>query len=1067
MAKTSEFDAKRNSILYTCLCITVTIIGTLIALGIAYGVDGKCVTDTFFNGKSAKDCLSTTDSTITNTIEETCPKGYWGKDCLPCLNCYGHGVCYGSGLAKDDKSGDGTCLCNKGFTGIQCNKCLPGYYGNDCKPCDNCNGHGVCIGTASTLTIVGEQQQLGTCKCYYPFKGTNCNQCIPGLFGTNCDLKCDSTTCTNGVCSSSTSSSTATTTNTSICKCNQGYQGTDCNQCIDGYDLLDDNTNNNNNNNKKKCIFNYTNYCIQNQSKTQVNSNNYMNYYGKTCNLCSDTTCNGHGKCNSGINGGGYCTCNDNWFGTACNKNQTNELITRIRCTNANDDMNRCHNNGLCYQSTSNTNDKICICSKGYTGENCTKCDDGYELDSASSSSTTTIKCKSVCALTGMEHCYGHGTCNTMTKTCTCTSNTSLTSGFYTGQYCNTCQENTFGATCDQCPMETNCLNGKCKGSGTNQGDGTCACFTGYEGSKCNACAYGYTLDTSTDTCKHCPVHSITNKICNEPYGKCNIDTTTTSNNNNNNNIAICTCIDGYEGNTCGVKKIIDNPNNKDNTCINNCHNNGQCANGICFCNSEYTGTYCNITAQPKCTENSCATCETCNMNTGFCELIDRCCGRGEYFNDQCFCKRGYSGVDCSTSLTVTEQQIKHYAYKWINGEYVKNTEDNKLCSKFCGNGIKERNIKCVEYTNELDSTTFVEVADSKCTGMTRPHATIECNTFACTTEGDEENDNTDVRVITLRFDMDYTTVMDDADISKTFEKSLIEDFNILTDGITNENNMEIMSLKEGSVEAYVLMYTNDNNKVIEQLEKVVDVDGSGSATTTTTTTTGTTLSRNDIQALKILTKTKHVVKSGKLTPKEANIYVIEDKGSITLRQNNNARITDSSSMKNAEDVENNNDSTVTSGGAAAISIIIVFVFIGLIVGIGGFIRAKKDWIKRMATESTASRPQQKQIKLTAEEVNNPLMLQMSGGKDMVKNLNDKKATALANAVGTVQRAIQLDNEHNWKEAVKYYKKANDQFAIVLENETNASTRFALAKKVNGYLEREQFLTKKIGNSPG
>merc|ERR1712139_660767 len=145
-------------------------------------------------------------------------------------------------------------------------------------------------------------------------------------------------------------------------------------------------------------------------------------------------------------------------------------------------------------------------------------------------------------------------------------------------------------------------------------------------------------------------------------------------------------------------------------------------------------------------------------------------------------------------------------------------------------------------------------------------------------------------------------------------------------------------------------------------------------------------------------------------------IYVIEDKGSITLRQNNNARITDSSSMKNAEDVENNNDSTVTSGGAAAISIIIVFV------GIGGFIRAKKDWIKRMATESTASRPQQKQIKLTAEEVNNPLMLQMSGGKDMVKNLNDKKATALANAVGTVQRAIQLDNEHNWKEAVKYYK---------------------------------------------
>ena len=78
------------------------------------------------------------------------------------------------------------------------------------------------------------------------------------------------------------------------------------------------------------------------------------------------------------------------------------------------------------------------------------------------------------------------------------------------------------------------------------------------------------------------------------------------------------------------------------------------------------------------------------------------------------------------TSLTVTDHhQTLSISYKWINGEYVKNTEDNKLCSKFCGNGIKERNIKCVEYTNELDSTTFVEVADSNCTGMTRPHATI------------------------------------------------------------------------------------------------------------------------------------------------------------------------------------------------------------------------------------------------------------------------------------------------------------------------------------------------------
>ena len=87
-----------------------------------------------------------------------------------------------------------------------------------------------------------------------------------------------------------------------------------------------------------------------------------------------------------------------------------------------------------------------------------------------------------------------------------------------------------------------------------------------------------------------------------------------------------------------------------------------------------------------------------------------------------------------------------------------------------------------------------------------------------------------------------------------------------------------------------------------------------------------------------------------------------------------------------------------------------------------------------------------------------------SGDKDARSNIGDKKGSALASAVATVQRAIQLDNEHNWAEAAKWYKKANDQFAVVLENETNANTRFALAKKVNGYLEREHFLAKKVSS---
>lgn len=1021
-SKTSEFDSQRNTILYSCICVSITIVGVLAALGFAYGIDGSCVTNSFFNGESPQNCLAAgTNSNNDNDI--ACPKGYWGKDCLPCLNCYGHGVCYGSGTTdKYNMPGDGTCLCNKGFTGIQCNKCLPGYYGPNCKPCDNCNNNGVCVGTASTSNISSTQtaQPLGSCQCFYPFTGRHCNQCLPGLFGKNCDLKCDSETCVNGICRSEDGKDN----NISVCKCNKGYTGATCNtQCDSGYDLV-----------QEKCVFNYTRYCIHNQSKANViNIKNHMNYYGTKCTLCNDLTCNGHGKCNSGIDGGGHCTCDGGWGGTSCDKNETRIVTEFSRCSGGNnDDANICNNNGLCYVSQQGT--KTCICSKGYTGNTCSKCDDGYEAASTSTANAT--KCKSVCALSGVEHCYGHGTCDTASKVCTCASNTSETIGFYAGQFCNSCKPGSYGTHCAKCPAASTCVNGNCKGSGTNEGDGTCSCLPGYAGEQCDACAYGYIMDTASSTCKQCAVNSITKKICNAPYGSCAIG---------DSNNAICKCVDGYHGNTCEVKKNDDA--NTEAKCINNCYNNGKCSNGICFCNSQFTGAYCNITAQPKCTASSCGTCETCNTNTGFCELIDRCCGRGEYFDDKCFCKRGYNGADCSATLTPAQQEEKRYAWKWLNGQYIVGA-DGKICSKLCNTGLKTREITCVEYTNEKDSTTYAKAADSKCANLKKPDGVIECNRFPCSDSKGEDSD-TDVRVVTLTLDMDYTTVMNDAHISGTFEDSLIEDLNILTGDIANKNNVEIMTLTEGSVKASVILYTDDNKKVVETIDAAINDGGAPGETT---------LDRNEIQALKILTKTKKVVKSERLTPEQANTYIVQDTGSTTLAGGKHQVVS-------ASNDDGEKKSSVTSGGAAAISVIIVFVFIGLIVGIGGFVRAKRDWIKKMATQSTASRPQQVQIKLTAEEHNNPLMLQMSGDKNALKDTNSKKGSALANAVATVQRAIQLDNEHNWKEAVKLYKKANDQFAIVLENETNANTRFALAKKVNGYLEREQFLTKKLSDT--
>ena len=80
--------------------------------------------------------------------------------------CAGHGACYASGEKN------GTCLCDKGYKGSNCDQCDLNYFGDSlrtgfigadlqCKPCPGgvgnaCNGHGKCSHGASGN---------GTCEC--------------------------------------------------------------------------------------------------------------------------------------------------------------------------------------------------------------------------------------------------------------------------------------------------------------------------------------------------------------------------------------------------------------------------------------------------------------------------------------------------------------------------------------------------------------------------------------------------------------------------------------------------------------------------------------------------------------------------------------------------------------------------------------------------------------------------------------------------------------------------------------------------------------------------------------
>ena len=147
-----------------------------------------------------------------NNTCEKCKKGsgYWGKYCEKC-------TCE-NGYCSDGIVGNGTCSCNRGWTGPNCDICISGFYGKSCLKCINCN-YGIC-----NDGILGD----GKCFCDKGYSGKTCNSCskgfiknnffcqeCPGSFGgkrENCYG--------NGKC--------IIKDNNAFCECNKGYKGKTC-----------------------------------------------------------------------------------------------------------------------------------------------------------------------------------------------------------------------------------------------------------------------------------------------------------------------------------------------------------------------------------------------------------------------------------------------------------------------------------------------------------------------------------------------------------------------------------------------------------------------------------------------------------------------------------------------------------------------------------------------------------------------------------------------------------------------------------------------------------------------
>ncbi|NXG20283.1 LAMA4 protein, partial [Grallaria varia] len=173
---------------------------------------------------------------------EQCPDGFIGDVargvptfCQPCpcplpvqsnfaVSCY-------------RKSGSVRCVCKENYSGPNCERCAPGYYGNPliigstCTKCD-CNGN-----SDPNMIFEDCDEVTGQCRnCLHNTSGFKCERCAPGYYGDAKIAKnCTACNCGGRMCDSQTGECLADSPEASA---DTDCPTISCDKCI--WDLTDD-----------------------------------------------------------------------------------------------------------------------------------------------------------------------------------------------------------------------------------------------------------------------------------------------------------------------------------------------------------------------------------------------------------------------------------------------------------------------------------------------------------------------------------------------------------------------------------------------------------------------------------------------------------------------------------------------------------------------------------------------------------------------------------------------------------------------------------------------------------